>query len=440
MLDVVELIQKKQKGEELSEEELSFIVNGFVAGTVPEYQMAAFLMAVFFKGMTVPETGNLTKVMLHSGDTADLSELPGIKSDKHSTGGVADTTTLILVPLVAACGGTVAKMSGRGLGHTGGTLDKLESIPGVCVEQPIAHFFASVKKNGAAVIGQTGNFVPADKKIYALRDVTGTVGSIPLIASSIMSKKLASGSDAIVLDIKVGSGAFMKTTQEARELGRLMVGIGKHCGRKCIAVLTDMDQPLGSCIGNAWEVREAVEALSGLLPMEDPLIQVSLTLGSAMLQLSGLCADMEAGKAMLREAIYNGKGLQVLKNMITELGGDASYIDAEKIKELCKTKLEIPVRSEKSGTFASVNTEQIGNASRLLGAGREKLTDIIDPAVGIVFHKRIGDKVAAGEIVCTVYANDADKAASAKKMIINALGFTDAPVNAPELIKDIITE
>lgn len=440
MLNMVDLILKKEKGEELTEEELSFIVNGFVAGSVPEYQMAAFLMAVYFKGMTVPETSRLTKVMLYSGDTADLSELPGIKSDKHSTGGVADTTTLILVPLVAACGGTVAKMSGRGLGHTGGTLDKLESIPGVCVEQPIQKFFASVKRNGAAVIGQTGNFVPADKKIYALRDVTGTVGSIPLIASSIMSKKLASGSDVIVLDIKVGSGAFMKTAEEARELGKLMVGIGSHCGRKCTAVLTDMDQPLGSAIGNAWEVREAVEALSGLVPMEAPLMQVSLTLGAAMLCLSGLCKTMEDGKAKLREAISDGKGIAVLKHMIADLGGDDSYIDPEKIKELTKTKLEISVSAESNGYVASMDTEMIGNASRILGAGRAKLTDVIDPSVGILFRKRLGEPIVQGEEICTVFANDEKKAAEAVKMIREAVRISEEHVKAPELIIDVISE
>lgn len=440
MMNMIDLIQKKEKGEELSEEELSFIVNGFVAGTIPDYQMAAFLMAVYFKGMSVPETGNLTKVMLYSGDTADLSELPGIKSDKHSTGGVADTTTLILVPLVAACGGTVAKMSGRGLGHTGGTLDKLESIPGVCVEQPINKFFASVKKNGAAVIGQTGNFVPADKKIYALRDVTGTVGSIPLIASSIMSKKLASGSDAIVLDIKVGSGAFMKTAAQARELGKLMVGIGQHCGRKCIAVLTDMDQPLGSAIGNAWEVREAVEALSGLVPMDAPLMQVSLTLGAAMLLLSGLCGSMEEGKEKLKEAILNGAGLKVLKNMIADLGGDAAYIDAQKIRKLTETAYTVPVGAQKYGYVEKMNTENIGNASRILGAGREKLTDVIDPAVGIVFHKRIGDKVSEGEAICTVYANDDKKAEEAVKMIQEAVHISPNQIEAKELILDVISE
>lgn len=440
MLNMVDLIQKKERGEELSEEELSFIVNGFVAGTVPDYQMAAFLMAVYFKGMTVPETSKLTKVMLYSGDTADLSELPGVKSDKHSTGGVADTTTLILVPLVAACGGTVAKMSGRGLGHTGGTLDKLESIPGVCVEQPIQSFFASVKKNGAAVIGQTGNFVPADKKIYALRDVTGTVGSIPLIASSIMSKKLASGSDAIVLDIKVGSGAFMKTAEQARELGKLMVGIGRHCGRKCIAALTDMNQPLGCAVGNAWEVKEAVDALSGLVAPEAPLMQVSLTLGSAMLHLSGLCENMEEGKEMLLDAIATGRGLQVFKNMIADLGGDASYVDAEKINELCRTKTAIDVKAEKDGYVSSMDTEMIGNASRVLGAGREKLTDVIDPSVGIFFKKRIADRIDKGETICTVYANDEGKAGESVRMINEAVKISSEPVAAPELIIDVITE
>ena len=439
-MQVVDIILKKEKGLVLSEEELSFIVNGFVRGEVPDYQMAAFLMAVFFRGMTAEETGCLTKVMLLSGDTADLSALKGIKVDKHSTGGVGDTTTLILVPLVAACGGTVAKMSGRGLGHTGGTLDKLESIPGVSVELPIEDFIASVQRNGAAVIGQTGNFVPADKKIYALRDVTGTVGSIPLIASSIMSKKLAAGSDAIVLDIKVGSGAFMKTAEEARKLGSLMVQTARQCGRACIAMLTNMNEPLGAAVGNAWEMRDAVDALSGKIPFDAPLMQISLKLGAAMLVLSKLAVSLEEGEEKLRCAVSDGSGLQVLKKMIADLGGDSSYIDPEKIALLCKTAYALPVYPAEGGYIAAMDTEKIGNAARLMGAGREKLTDTIDPAVGMLFHKRIGDYVTPDTALCTVYANDAEKGALAVKEVRSAVTMAKEKPEPQPLLIDMITE
>ena len=363
-------------------------------------------MAVVFRGMTDRETAILTDVMMHSGDTVDLSSLPGIKVDKHSTGGVGDTTTLIVAPLVAACGGTVAKMSGRGLGHTGGTLDKLESIPGVNIEQPLDRFMDIVRRINLAVIGQSGNLVPADKKLYAMRDVTATIGSTPLIASSIMSKKLAAGADAIVLDVKVGSGAFMHTVEDAKKLASLMVRIGDHLGRRCEAIITDMNQPLGLAVGNALEVQEAVNVLSGLVPEEEPLVQVSLLLGAHMLLLSNLASTEEEGKEKLLQALRSGAGLEKLRQMIAALGGDPAYIDAERIKELCRVNRLVEVYPLQDGFLAGLEAEKIGIASQMLGAGRAKKEDTIDPAVGLIMHMRVGDRLSIGEPFCTLYVND----------------------------------
>ena len=403
---IVDIIEKKRDGGELTREEIEELILGYVKEQVPDYQVAAFLMAVVFRGMTDRETAILTDVMMHSGDTVDLSPLSGIKVDKHSTGGVGDTTTLIVAPLVAACGGTVAKMSGRGLGHTGGTLDKLESIPGVNIEQPLDRFMDIVRENGVAVIGQSGNLVPADKKLYALRDVTGTIGSTPLIASSVMSKKLAAGADAIVLDVKVGSGAFMHTVEDARKLASLMVRIGAHLGRRCEAIITDMNQPLGLAVGNALEVQEAVNVLSGLVPENEPLVEVSLLLGAHMLMLSDLAATEEEGKEMLLRALRSGAGLKKLRKMIAALGGDPAYIDAEKIKELCKVRKLVDVFPLQDGFLADLIAEKIGVASQMLGAGRAKKEDIIDPAVGLIMHKRVGDSLSVSEPFCTLFVND----------------------------------
>ena len=333
MLRFVDLIEKKADGGSLSRDEIQEMVSGFTKGESPDYQMSAMMMAILQKGMTLQETADLTMAMMHSGDVVDLSDLPGVKLDKHSTGGVGDTTTLVVAPLVAACGGTVAKMSGRGLGHTGGTLDKLESILGTSVEIDMERFKEIVRENGVAVIGQTGNLVPADKKMYALRDVTATVRSIPLIASSIMSKKLASGADAIVLDVKTGSGAFMRTTEEAFELARTMVKIGTALNRKVTALVTDMDQPLGNAIGNALEVEEAVQLLSGAIDEHDPLFEVCMMLGSELLKLAGIARDNSEAESMLKEKIQDGSGLARLAKMIELQGGDPSYINVEGMKK-----------------------------------------------------------------------------------------------------------
>ena len=423
---------------ELNRDELTAMVMGYVDGMVPDYQVSAFLMAVVFRGMTDRETALLTDIMMHSGEVADLSSLPGVKVDKHSSGGVGDTNTLILAPLVAACGGTVAKMSGRGLGHTGGTLDKLESIPGLSVEQPISRFLDIVRELGVAVIGQTGNLVPADKKLYALRDVTGTIGSIPLIASSIMSKKLAAGTDAIVLDVKTGSGAFMRTVEEAKKLASLMVRIGDHLGRRCMAVITDMNQPLGLAVGNALEVKDAVEALSGMLPETDPLMEVSLLLGANMLLLSNLCTSEEEGKQMLLAAIRSGAGLAKLKAMVKAMGGDDSYIDPIKIRELCATRRQIPLYPKEEGYLAAMEAVKIGLASQLLGAGRARKEDTIDPAVGLIMHKRVGDRLEKGEPFCTLYVNDETRLEEAIETMYTAITVSQEKPTAAPLVYDII--
>lgn len=403
---MVDLIEKKSCGSRLSTEEIQFMISGYVSGEIPDYQMSSMMMAILQRGMDGRESADLTMAMMHSGDVIDLSDIPGIKVDKHSTGGVADTTTLIVAPLVAASGATVAKMSGRGLGHTGGTLDKLESIPGVRVEQSLARFKEIVKDLGLCVIGQSGNLVPADKKMYALRDVTATVRSIPLIASSIMSKKLASGADAIVLDVKTGSGAFMETRQEAETLAKLMTDIGTHLDKRVSALVTDMNQPLGTAIGNALEVREAVEALSGLVALEDPLMRVSFDLGAKILQLSDIAKDEAEAKQLLRKSLDDGAGLEKLRRMIAALGGDARYIDAGRIQELCKVRLMKDFSLRHSGKLVSMNTEKIGTAAQMLGAGRATKADVIDPAVGMVMKKRLGDTIEAGEPILTLYVND----------------------------------
>jgi len=347
----VDLIEKKAEGAVLSESEIKWMITEYVAGEIPDYQMSAMLMAILQKDMNAKETADLTMAMMHSGDVVDLSDLPGVKVDKHSTGGVGDTTTLIVAPLVAACGGTVAKMSGRGLGHTGGTLDKLESIPGTSVEQSMESFRKIVKENGVAVIGQSGNLVPADKKMYALRDVTATVRSIPLIASSIMSKKLASGADAIVLDVKTGSGAFMREKKDAFALAERMVEIGSHLGRNVSAVITDMNQPLGNAVGNALEVKEAVEVLSGAVSEDAALVQVCLLLGEQMLMVTGLADTREEGREKLLDALHSGEGLKRLQNMIRLQGGDSSYLCMERIDELCTVKQYVDVCAEKAAMF-----------------------------------------------------------------------------------------
>ncbi len=402
----VDLIGKKRDGHALTAEEIDFLIQGYVRKEIPDYQMSAFLMAVCFAKMDARETADLTLSMMRSGDVVDLSDISGVKVDKHSTGGVGDTTTLVVAPLVAACGGKVAKMSGRGLGHTGGTLDKLESIPGLKIERPMAEFKKQVQEIGIAVIGQSGNLVHADKLLYALRDVTSTVKSIPLIASSIMSKKLAAGADAIVLDVKVGTGAFVETVEEAKELAATMVEIGKHLNRRVVAVITDMNQPLGLAVGNALEVREAVELLSGKLPEGDPLYEVCMLLASHMLQLSGLAAGEGEAREKLKAALHSGAALDKLREMVRMQGGDSSYMDLAKIGELCTVKQHVPVYLEAEGVIKGMDAARIGLAAQLLGAGRAQKEDDIDHAVGLVMHKRLGDAVSTKEPVCTLYVND----------------------------------
>lgn len=435
---MVDLIEKKVNGGTLSGDEILYIVNGFTDGSIPDYQMSAFQMAVVFNGMTDRETADLTMAMMHSGDVVDLSDLKGVKVDKHSTGGVGDTTTLVIAPLVAACGGTVAKMSGRGLGHTGGTLDKLESIPGVCIEQPMERFKEIVNDIGVAVIGQTGNLVPADKKMYALRDVTATVRSIPLIASSIMSKKLAAGTDAIVLDVKTGTGAFMQTVDEAEKLAHLMVSIGKLVGRECVAVITDMNQPLGLAVGNALEVREAIELLSGKIPAGDPLYEVCMLLGVHMMRVSKLAETEVEAREKLESALHSGLGLAKLRQMIAAEGGDASYISLDRIDELCKVKTILNVYPKRAGYISSMNAERIGTAAQILGAGRATKEESIDPAVGLVMKKRLGDFIRADEPLCVMYVNDESKVNAALEMFHSAFEYSDAKPEYRPMVYDVV--
>lgn len=435
---MVDLIEKKVNGAALSHDEIAYIVNGFTDGTIPDYQMAAFQMAVVFQGMTDRETADLTMAMMHSGDVVDLSDLRGVKVDKHSTGGVGDTTTLVIAPLVAACGGTVAKMSGRGLGHTGGTLDKLESIPGVCIEQPMDRFKEIVNRIGVAVIGQTGNLVPADKKMYALRDVTSTVRSIPLIASSIMSKKLAAGTDAIVLDVKTGTGAFMSTVDEAEKLAHLMVSIGKLVGRECVAIITDMNQPLGLAVGNALEVREAVELLSGKIPAGDPLYEVCMLLGTHMMILSKLAKTEVEAREKLETALSSGAGLKKLREMIAAEGGDPSYIDIEKINELCRVRATLNVYPKRAGYISAMNAERIGTAAQILGAGRATKEESIDPAVGLVMKKRLGDFVRPDEPLCVMYVNDESKLNAALEMFHSAFEYSEKKPDYRPMVYDVV--
>ena len=434
----VDLIEKKVNGGELTAEEIAFLIHGFLDGTVPDYQMAAMQMAIVFNGMTDREATDLTMEMMHSGEIVDLSDLSGVKVDKHSTGGVGDTTTLVIAPLVAACGGTVAKMSGRGLGHTGGTLDKLESIPGTKVELPMDRFKSIVNNIGVAVIGQSGNLVPADKKMYALRDVTATVRSIPLIAASIMSKKLAAGADAIVLDVKVGSGAFMRTREEGIKLATLMVEIGRRVGRKVVAVITDMNQPLGLAVGNALEVKEAVELLSGKIPEGDPLYEICMLLGTKMLRLSELADSDEEARGKLKAALESGAGLRKLQQMITAQGGDASYLCLERIDLLCKTKELVPVYAKTEGYLYAIDTERVGTAAQMLGAGRATKADAIDPMVGLVMQKRVGAYIRTDEPLCMIYSNDPVKTAAATEMFLSAMTIAKEPPAQRSMVYDII--
>ena len=435
-MNMVELIGKKKQGMALSEEEIRFFVEGAATGSVPDYQLAAMLMAIRLQGMSAEETTCLTLAMRDSGDVADLSAIPGVKVDKHSTGGVGDTTTLVLAPLVAACGVPVAKMSGRGLGHTGGTLDKLESIPGLSVEQGEEAFIRQVREIGVAVIGQTGALAPADKALYALRDVTSTVDSLPLIASSIMSKKLASGADAIVLDVKTGSGAIMHTLEGSIELGRAMVEIGALAGKPVTAIVTGMEQPLGTHVGNALEVKDAIDVLSGRTG--GALKEVSLLLGSHMLVLAGKADTPEAARALLEDALGSGAGLRKFKEMIAAQGGDPAVCDD--VTLLPQARVVRRVTCGQAGCVAAMDTTALGLAAQAMGAGRQKKSDQLDYAVGFVLHARVGDRVEPATPLCTLHARSEADAEAAERAIRAAIRFSDAPVKQPPLCYAIITK
>jgi pyrimidine-nucleoside phosphorylase len=432
---MVDLIEKKRDALELSTEEIKFIVNGYTDGSIPDYQVSAFTMAVFFNGMTERETADLTMAMVESGDQIDLSEIEGIKVDKHSTGGVGDTTTLVLGPLVAALGVPVAKMSGRGLGHTGGTIDKLEAVKGFHVEIENQEFIDLVNKNKIAVIGQSGNLTPADKKLYALRDVTATVDSIPMIASSIMSKKIAAGADAIVLDVKTGAGAFMKTLDDSRALAKAMVQIGNNVGRQTMAIISDMSQPLGFAIGNALEVKEAIDTLKGEGP--EDLTELCLVLGSNMVYLAKKANSLQEARQMLENAIKDGSALEAFKLFLASQGGDASVVDNP--EKLPQAKYIIELEAKEDGYLKEMVADEIGTAAMILGAGRATKESIIDLAVGLMLRKKIGDKVQKGESIVTIYSNFEDVEAVKQKLYDN-ITITSEPTKAPTLIYEEITE
>lgn len=431
---MVDIIEKKRDGQELTTAEINFFIEGYTKGEIPDYQASALAMAIYFQDMNDRERADLTRAMVESGDTIDLSAIDGVKVDKHSTGGVGDTTTLVLAPLVASLGVPVAKMSGRGLGHTGGTIDKLESIAGFHVELTREQFIDLVNRDKVAVIGQSGNLTPADKKLYALRDVTGTVNSIPLIASSIMSKKIAAGADAIVLDVKTGDGAFMKTQEDAEELAHAMVHIGNHVGRKTIAIISDMSQPLGFAIGNALEVKEAIETLQGKGPKD--LTELVLTLGSQMVILAGKAKTSEEAKEMLLDAIHSGKALAKFKEFLANQGGDASIVDDLTKLPQAKYKIELPAKQ--SGYISRMVADEIGVASMILGAGRATKEDVIDLAVGLVLHKKVGDKVEEGESILTIYSNR-ENVEDVKQKLYDNIFIADT-ATAPTLIHTVITE
>ena len=429
-----DLIVKKRDGQALTTEEIRYVVDGYTRGEIPDYQMSAMLMAIYFRGMDRRETLDLTMAMMHSGETLDLSGVSGVKADKHSTGGVGDKTSLVLVPMVASLGVKMAKMSGRGLGHTGGTLDKLESIPGFNINLPMERFLENVDRVGMVIAGQTANLDPADKKLYALRDVTGTVPSIPLIVSSIMSKKLAAGADIIVLDVKCGDGSFMKTLDDARELATEMVAIGKMAGRKTVAVITDMDEPLGHAVGNALEVKEAIATLRGEYQSE--LLELCLTLGSCILTEAGIAESIEDARARLTYAVESGAALKKLAEMVSAQDGDGNDVyDTSRLPD-AKVKLEVP--SEVSGYIGRILAEHVGLVSMHLGGGRATKDSEIDLSVGVILHKKVGDKVEKGESLATIHASSEEKAQEAAKLLRDCYQFSDTPVERPEFIKAIV--
>ncbi|QNK42134.1 pyrimidine-nucleoside phosphorylase [Caproicibacter fermentans] len=430
-----DIISKKRGGGELSQEEIQFFIDGYVGGDIPDYQASALMMAIYFQGMTERETANLTMSMARSGEMVDLSSIDGVKVDKHSTGGVGDKTTLIIAPMVASLGVRVAKMSGRGLGHTGGTVDKMESIPGMKTALDRETFFDIVRKVGVSVIGQSGNLVPADKKLYALRDVTATIESIPLIASSIMSKKIAAGSDCILLDVKTGSGAFMKTVDDSVRLAEAMVSIGEHVGRRTVALITDMDRPLGNAIGNSLEICEVCETLRGRGPKD--LTAICVELAANMLYLAGH-GSVEECRGLAKGQIENGGAFQKLREMVAAQGGDVSVLDDNSKFTQAAVRREIPAR--KDGFLHAMNTEECGIASVELGAGREKKEDPIDFSAGIVLHKKVGDRVAAGESLATFFTSSQEKCDEAEKLFRATVQISAEPPAEIPLVHARVTK
>lgn len=417
---IYDIIMKKRNGHVLSNEEIEFVVEGYTNGTIPDYQMSALLMAIYFRGMTSKETAKLTECMAHSGDMVDLSDIKGIKVDKHSTGGVGDKTTLVIAPIVAACGVPVAKMSGRGLGHTGGTIDKMEAIPGMQTALPRDEFFDIVNRVGVSVIGQSGNLAPADKKLYALRDVTATVDNISLIAASIMSKKIAAGSDCILLDVKTGSGAFMKTLDDSIKLAQEMVSIGENVGRRTIAMITDMDRPLGFAIGNSLEVIEAIHTLKGHGP--EDLTEICITLASNMLYLAEK-GTLEECEALAKEAIASGAAFNKLKEMVVAQGGDVSVI--EDTDNFAKATVVYEMKAKKSGYISHMQTEECGIAAMLLGAGRETVESQIDYSAGIILKAKIGDKVEVGDTIALLLTSEETRVKKAEETLEEAIIIAD---------------
>lgn len=429
-----DIIIKKRNGEALSDEEIAFFIKGYTDGSIPDYQASALLMAIYFRGMTDQEIATLTMEMAHSGDMLDLSAIKGLKADKHSTGGVGDKTSLVLTPLVASIGIPVAKMSGRGLGHTGGTIDKLESFPGFSTDISEEKFINNVNTIGIAIAGQTKNMAPADKKLYALRDVTGTVDSIPLIASSIMSKKLAAGADVIVLDVKTGSGAFMKTEEDSVRLANEMVKIGNNVGRRTLAVISDMDEPLGYAVGNAIEVKEAIDTLNGHGPAD--LLELCLTIGSLMAVGTGKAANVDEARTLLLEKLNDGSALKKFAEFVEAQGGDSALVYDTKL--LPQASIVKEVYAPVDGYVSHIESDRVGISAMKLGGGRETKESPIDLSVGILINKKVGNKVEKGEKIAILYANDREKLAAAITELEQAYSYSVTPVEKPKLIKTVI--
>lgn len=433
-MNIQRIIEKKRDGSEMSRPEIEFLVKGISDGSIPDYQIAAWAMAVYFRGMNERETAELALAMAYSGEVMDLSAIAGTKVDKHSTGGVGDKTTMVVIPLAAAAGVPAAKMSGRGLGHTGGTIDKFEAIPGFRVEKTYADFVAQVNRIKAAVVAQSGHLVPADKRLYAIRDVTATVESIPLIASSIMSKKIASGAQGIVLDVKVGRGAFMKEQSEAASLARTMLAIGRNAGREVTAVLSDMNQPLGRMVGNALEVKEAIDTLKGEGPAD--LRELSLNLAAHMLVLGKKEASLADALENVRELLFSGQALAKFKELVQEQGGRLDYERAD--YGLPQAAMQVPVAANQSGYVSRLDALEVGRAAMALGAGRGKIGDSIDYAVGIELRKKLGDQIQAGECLAVIHANDQKALQNGRELLENAYEIVDQPVQGPKLIIEVM--